>query len=316
MLRDVAAAVGKRVVRVRPRFPYLSERDRSFEVYRRASILEDQIVTVEDGRALAVFSAGRAEAPTVLLVNPLGVSCLFFVKLIELLSRHHRVVTWETRGLPDYYSDDAAGGSEWAPETHARDLSKVLAAAGRDHADTVVSYCSGSYLTLYATARGLIAPRRVALISPPLELHAEGEKTLYQKTFPPLLTRIARSGLQMAAIVRGIMRQGAQRAETDTDYELHVLNDLPFTRDEFTYRYACLHAPWQAIPWTDLLGQIAVSTAIFHGTDDEIVHPDTVAALAAAVPGAGLRLYERQGHFAVYTSEELIHDVGMFVTAD
>ncbi|XYI03767.1 alpha/beta fold hydrolase [Sorangium sp. So ce1128] len=302
-------------MRERPGFSYLSERERGFDVYRRASILADQTVTSRDGRTLTVFSAGEPEASTVLLVNPLGVSCLFLVGLIEALSRHHHVVTWETRGLPDYYPDDVAAPGEWEPETHARDLGEVLAAAGRGHADSVISYCSGSYLALYATATGLIAPRRLALISPPLELGADGEKTLYQKTFPPLLNRIARSGPQLAALVRGIMRQGAQRTEADADHELHTLNDLPFTRDETTHRYARLHAPWQALPWAGLLGKVAVPTAIFHGTEDEIVHPDTVAALAAAVPDATLRLYERQGHFAVYKSEELIADVARFVKA-
>ncbi|MGK3992279.1 alpha/beta fold hydrolase [Sorangium sp. So ce1024] len=302
-------------MRVGPGFGYLGERERQFGIYRRASFLTAETVIAKDGRPLTVLSAGSPEAPTVVLVNALGVSCLFLVRLAEALSRDHRVVTWETRGLPDYYPDDVAAGGEWDPETHARDLGDVLAAAGRGRVDSVVSYCSGSYLTLYATARGVIAPRRVALISPPLELQAEGEKTLYQRTFPPLLTRMARSGPAMAAIVRGIMRQGARRAEDDVDEELHALNDLPFARDETTHRYARLHAPWLALPWADLLRKVAAPTAIFHGTEDEIVHPDTVAALAAAIPDAGLRLYERQGHFAVYRSEALLQDVVRFVTA-
>lgn len=316
MLRDVAPFVGKRAARVTSRFPYLSEGERSFDVTRRATVLEDRTITSKDGRRLAVFTAGNTNAPAVLLVNPLGSSCLFFVKLVEALARHRRILTWEMRGLPEYYPDDVARDREWAPETHAQDLGEVLAVVGGAPIDSVISYCSGSYLALYATAQGLLAPSRIALIGSPLEVDAGGQKTLYQKTIPPLLTRIARGGPQMAAIVRAIMRQGVQAKQTDPDYELHVINNIPFTRNEYTYRYACLHAAWQSVPWTELLAKIGVPTAIFHGTTDELVHTDTVAKLSTVIPGAGLHVYDRQGHFAVYTCDELIRDVVRFATTD
>lgn len=315
-------AVGKRVARVTVRFPYLTEEERRFDVTVRASVLEDRTITSRDGRRLAVFTAGPAgdaNVPVVLLVNPLGSSCLFFVKLVEALSRHRRVLSclsWEMRGLPDYYPDDVAADREWAPETHAQDLGEVLAIAGGARVESVISYCSGSYLALYATARGLLAPSRIALIGPPLEIGAGGQKTLYQKTIPALLTRIARGGPQMAAIVRAIMRQGVQARATAPDYELHVINNIPFTRDEYTYRYACLHAAWQAVPWTELLAKIGVPTAIFHGNTDELVHTDTVTTLSTAIPDARVHVYDRQDHFAVYTCDDLIRDVVRFATTD
>jgi pimeloyl-ACP methyl ester carboxylesterase len=299
---------------VRARFPYLSERERCFDVVRRASILVDHTVRSKDGRRLAVFTAGDPDAPTVLMINPLGASCLFLVKLIAALTRCRRIVTWETPGLPDSFPEDPAGGLAWDPQSHAQDLAAVLAATAPGRIDSVIAYCSGSYLALHAIALGLVAPSRIALVSPPLEVRSAGPRTLYQQTIPPLLVRVARDGPKAAALVRAIMQRGVRRAPEDNDYELHVLNNLPFSSDESVYRYACLHAAWQTVAWPDALAKLVTPTAIFHGSDDELVHGDTVASLAMAISSAQLWVYERQGHFAVYTCDALIRDVANFAT--
>jgi pimeloyl-ACP methyl ester carboxylesterase len=295
------------------RFPYLSERERGFDVCRRAASLADRTVQSQDGRRLKVFTAGDPGAPTVLVINPLGTSCLLTVKLIAALARWRRVVTWESRGLPDNFPDDPLGEHAWDPQSHTHDLAAVVATCVTGGIDGVVAYCSGSYLTLYATALGLVAASRIALISPPLEIRSGGRQTLYQQTIPALLARVAREGPKSAALVRAIMQNGVRATPEDGAYELHVLNNLPFGRDEYVYRYACLHAAWRSVPWTDLLPNIAVPTAIFHGSDDELVHADTVASLAAAILGSRLQVYERQGHFAVYTCDGLIRDAVSFV---
>jgi pimeloyl-ACP methyl ester carboxylesterase len=298
------------------RFPYLSDAQRDLDLVRRAAVLERRIVTAPDGRPLAVFAAGPPDAPTVLLVNPLGSTCLFFVPLIEALARDHRVVTWETRGLPAQHPDDVPGdapGDAWTPEVHTADLAAVL--AGTSSVTSVISYCSGSHVAVHAIARGALAPARVALISPPIELRGDGPKTLYQRTMPPLLARIARGGPRTAALFRALLQHGAQVPPGAADHELHVLNNLPFTSDDRTYRYAALHAAWYGTPWRELLATLAVPVAIFHGSADEIVHTDTARALAAALPRARLHVYERHGHFAVATCDALIADVARFAAA-
>jgi pimeloyl-ACP methyl ester carboxylesterase len=295
------------------RFPYLSDAQRDLDLVRRAAVLERRIVTAPDGRPLAAFVAGPADAPTVLLVNPLGSTCLFFVPLIEILARDHRVVTWETRGLPGWYPDDAPGDRAWAPEVHTADLAAVVGGTGGG-VTSVISYCSGSHVAVHAIARGALAPARVALISPPIELRGDGPKTLYQKTMPPLLARIARGGPRTVALFRALLQHGAQVPPGAADHELHVLNNLPFTSDDRTYRYAALHAAWYGTPWRELLAQIAIPVAIFHGSADEIVHTDTARALAAALAGARLHVYEHHGHFAVATCDALIADAIRFAT--
>src|SRR3954467_1782614 len=139
------------------RFPYLGDAQRGFDLVRRAAVLERRVVAAPDGRPLAAFVAGPPDAPAVLLVNPLGATCLFFVPLIEVLARDHRVVTWETRGLPAWYPDEAPDDAPgaWAPEVHTADLAAVVAGGGGG-VTSVVSYCSGSHIAVDAIARGAL----------------------------------------------------------------------------------------------------------------------------------------------------------------
>jgi pimeloyl-ACP methyl ester carboxylesterase len=273
------------------------------------------LVRSSDGHELSVFTAGAAHLPPVLLLNPLGVSCLFFMNLVAELLGRFRIVTWETRGLSDH---GAEGGDEaqWSTDAHVQDLRAVLHSADARRPPAIVSYCSGSYVGLFAVAQGIVpAPSRLVLVSPPLELGGGAERTLYQKTFPPLLSRIAHSGPGMAAVVRRIMLQAAEADASGVDRELLALNALPFATNESTHRYACLHATWSGLPWRALLARVASPTRVLHGTGDSIVHTDTARALVQALPAAELRTYPAQDHFAVYKCRELIRDAAGFVGA-
>jgi pimeloyl-ACP methyl ester carboxylesterase len=297
-------------------FGYLSPAQRElFSTHRQAASLRRLRVQSGDGHQLAVFTVGAAHLPPVVLLNPLGVSCLFFMNLVAELQARYRIVTWETRGLPEYDHEPAAEG-HWSPECHARDLVAVLEACQARHPAAIISYCSGSYLGLFALARSIVpAPSRLVLVSPPLELSDAGERTLYQRTFPGLLARIARSGPGMGAVVRRIMLQAGQESASGVTKELHVLNSLPFATNDSIYRYACLHAAWSELPWRELLAQVRSPTRVLHAAEDPIVHTDTVRALVQALPNAELRVYPAQDHFAVYNCRELIRDAVRFVDA-
>lgn len=295
-------------------FRYLSSAQRdAFATHRQAAALSRLVVRSGDGHELCVFTAGDAHLPAVVLLNPLGVSCLFFMNFVPQLLARFRIVTWETRGLPDYCCEHVGEG-EWSPDAHASDLLAVLDACDARRPSAIISYCSGSYLGLFAVARGVVpSPSRLVLVSPPLELDGGGERTLYQKTFPGLLSRIARSGPGMAAVVRRIMLQAGEVDASGVEQELRILNSLPFATNESTHRYACLHAAWSGLPWLQLLAQVRSPTRVLHGTGDAIVHTDTVRALVQALPDADLQTYPAQDHFAVYKCRELIRDAVAFV---
>lgn len=297
-----------------PPYPYLSSiQRRSYELCRAAAIFTHRQHEV-DGGTLDVFHAGPPEAPSVVLMNPLGVSSLFFAPMVRRLAERFRVVTWEYRldSSPLTHLETAG----FAPKRHLDDTRIALGTAASSVA-AVVAYCSGCYGALYSLLeRQLEAPRLLCLVSPPLEVGGlnASSKTMYQNTFVPLLERIAVAGPRMAGLVRAIMAKAEKRTATGVDAELAMLNEIPFTADESTYRYAKLHHQWRSLDWDRLVPQVSTQTVILHGTEDDIVHERTVEALAAHLPRARLELYPGAGHFAISQSEALIGDAVKLVT--
>ncbi len=292
-------------------FPYLDEQHLSFFLCRQARIFRQETVVAEDGRPLSVFEAGERGRSTVVLINPLGVSCLFLVNLACHLAQYYHVVTWESRGLPHYYGS-VDSEDDWHPERHCRDLGSILIAK-RCQADHVVSYCSGANVAVYGIAQEIIRTRSLCLISPSLDMGMVGKKTTYQQTFLPLLVRIAKEGARTAALVRAILQQTTPKPKSDIDIELSVINNLPFKDDKSTYRYAQLHAACLQLNWAELLRKIRVPTMVLHGEDDEIIHADTVKAIVAAISKARVTWLRDGGHFAIYKSQDLLAEVGSFL---
>ena len=116
------------LIEARPRaaLPYLDARQRAFDALRPLDALAAHTVTASDGVPLAAFEAGVPDAPTVLVVNALGVSAAFVAPLAARLAERHRVILWESRGLPDGGGDAA----DLSLARHAQDAADVLAALG------------------------------------------------------------------------------------------------------------------------------------------------------------------------------------------
>jgi pimeloyl-ACP methyl ester carboxylesterase len=296
-----------------PRFPYLDDEERAFGLCAEALFYSERSIVADDGVPLSVYEAGDPARPTVVLINPLGISCLFTVRLAHRLAERFHVLTWETRGLPNYFPSDDRGGGPWDAGRHCRDLAVILGES-RCRADVIVSYCSGACIALFGLAHGIVAAGSLCLVSPSLEMPGTGGKTDYQRTVLPLLSRIDREGRRMAALVRVLLQQAGRKHLSGADYELSVINNLPFRRDEWTYRYAQLQAAGLRIDAAALLQRISIPAAIIHDREDELVHADTVEAVAALLRHARLSWVSGGGHFAIYKSREMQDRILEFVS--
>jgi len=295
-----------------PRFAYLDGESRAFALCAQARTLWREGGVRADGAWLTTYEAGEPGRPTVVLVNPLGISCLITTALARRLCEEHHVLTWETRGLPDYRPEAGAGGGDWHPERHCRDLAAILQARGVG-ADWLVSYCSGANIAIYGLAHGLFTARGLCLASPSLAVEG-GRTTDYQRVVVPLLARVARDGLRTAALVRALLQQAGRVPESGEERELSVINDLPFRSDETTHRYAQLHAPCLALDAVPLLRRVTVPTLVVHDRDDDLIHADTVTAIAAALAN-GTLAWSDGGHFAIHKSRAMQDRILAFLAA-
>lgn len=292
-----------------PRLSYLGEQERAFEIYRSRAAFRAASLLASDGVPLTILVAGDPRRPTVLLVNALGVSCLFVANLAMRLAEEYHVVSWESRGLPDERLLPADADVSIA--RHAADAVEVL---GRQTSDlhAVVSYCSGANVAAYALAKQLIAARALCIISPSIELATASARTEYQRTVLPMWRAVAQSGLRHAALIRILLQEGQKAPAGTTDYELAALNALPFRTDESTYLYARLQAACLETDWDQLLRQLKLPTLVLHGARDDLIHIATPEAVARAVTGATFRTVDA-GHFAVHTSRALHAEIASFL---
>lgn len=291
------------------RLPYLEPPEREFAMFREVGVFREDTIVADDGVPLTVLEAGDPGRPTVLLVNALGVSCLFLARLARVLAREHHVLAWETRGLPDFA---ASAGGDLSVERHCADAASILARKAGD-LRAVVAYCSGANIAVHALVGRVLAAERLCIISPSMEIPTVAARTDYQRTMLPIWEKIDQSGPRFAALVRAMIRQNWRPHDGTLESELHHLNNLPFRNNESTHRYALMQAACLRFEWPSLLARVTVPTLVLHGADDDMIHEDTSSAVAAGVADGTFEIVPGCGHFAVYTSRELHERVRSFV---
>ncbi|KVM81871.1 alpha/beta fold hydrolase [Burkholderia stagnalis] len=301
------------LIEARPRaaLPYLDARQRAFDALRPLDALAAHTVTASDGVPLAAFEAGDPDAPTVLVVNALGVSAAFVAPLAARLAERHRVILWESRGLPDGVGEAA----DLSLARHAQDAADVLAALGgaNEHVAAIVAYCSGANIAAYALDERLLAAGRLVIVSPSMEVEGVTERTLYQKSVLPLWQRIADGGAAYAGLVRVLLNQARRVDDGSLDYQLATLNGLPFGDDASICRYAAMQAACLREDWAARLTRLALPALVLHGARDDVIHAATSRGVADALAGATLETIDDAGHFGVYTSRALQDRVAAFL---
>ncbi|MFL6624811.1 MAG: alpha/beta fold hydrolase [Sulfurifustis sp.] len=301
----------QKLVSTEPRLSYLDDEQRGFRICASAKVFTEASIEADDGMPLSVLQAGVPGRPVVLLVNALGVSCLFLAEIARRLATTYHVITWESRGLPNELP--LPEHADLSVERHARDAAAILACE-RVQPKAVVAYCAGANVAAYALTRRMMNAERLCIISPSMHMGADLAQTDYQRTMLPLWEKIAASGPRYAALVRVLLQQGARPEAGTIDYELFCLNNLPFRSNESTYRYARLQAECLRVDWPTLLGEIRLPTLVLHGDEDDMIHAETSAAVARHIAGAALRTIPA-GHFAVHTSSALHDEVATFLSA-
>jgi pimeloyl-ACP methyl ester carboxylesterase len=292
------------------RLPYLEDTERAFSMCRDMEVFSEDTLVASDGVRLRVLEAGDPSKPTVLLVNALGVSCLFLARLARILARDYHLLSWESRGLPDYASVE--GEVDLSVERHSSDAAEILAWKGRE-ATAIVAYCAGANIAVHGIANGTLSTGRLCIVSPSMEIATAAARTHYQRTMLPIWEKMSEMGPRYAGLMRALIRQNQKPHDGTLDSELHQLNNLPFRSAETTYRYGLLQAACLKFNWTDLLGKIKIPTFVLHGAEDDLIHEETSAAVAAGVDGASFLKLPDCGHFAIYTSDILHEHIRAFL---
>jgi 3-oxoadipate enol-lactonase len=225
--------------------------------------------------------------PAVLLVMGLGLPAAAWWRTIPVLARSLRVIAFDNRG---------SGRSDCPPGPYstaemAADGVAVLDAAGVERAHVYGISLGG----MIAQEIALRHPDRVgALVLGATSAGGEAATPPDADTMAFLQRRPAMPDEE----ARWASVPYLYSARTRTERADRIGEDLA-RRRSFAFHAAGYIAQLMAAMGHDVgarLGGIAAPTLVLHGMEDRMVPPDNGRALAAAIPGAELRLLEGAAH--------------------
>ncbi|MEU3825481.1 hypothetical protein GT045_27760 [Streptomyces sp. SID486] len=261
-------------------------------------------VVDSSGVAVRGYSAGEPGAPAVVLASACGMPVRLCEPWMRRLAPGHHVVTWETRGMfgePGTPSAFDALSHDVAAQ--AADLVAVMDHYGVGTAH-VMGLCGGAVIALRAAAA---APGRVASLS---LWHGDfsgtpGPMTDHQRDLRGLLQLAARSRADAAMINEAIADTAAARVPADVaELVMH-----PYSTDELFHRYSRLTLATMTEDITPHLPAVRAPALVVTSEDDHTAHPDGSHRIAAALPGARLRVEPHGDHISVFGAAARLHRI-------
>lgn len=230
-------------------------------------------ITLSDGCRLNIRFDGNAAAPVLLLSHSLGVGLDMWAPQVGPLSRHFRVLRYDSRG---HGASDTTPGP-YSMERLGRDVVELIDRLGLDH----IHFAGLSMGGMVGQWLGANAPERLSrLVLCSTAAH-----------MPPASTWDARIALVrsqgMAAIVDGVMERWftARFRQDHADAVAPVAAMLQTTGvDGYT---ACCAAV-RDMDQRALLPAITVPTLVIAGTQDKSTPVENAKEMAAAIPGCKL----------------------------
>ncbi|WP_406207900.1 alpha/beta hydrolase [Kitasatospora sp. NBC_01560] len=248
------------------------------------------------GATLRGYSAGTPGSPAVVLASACGMPAGLCEPWMRELARDHHVVTWETRGLFGDLGDGA--GFDALPtdvDAQAADLLAVMDHYGLPSAH-LMGLCGGAVIALRAASG---RPGRFGSLS---LWHGDwsgspGPVTDHQDNLRALLG-MAVQGREDAAMINSAL---AESTRAGLPAEIADLVFHPYTTDELFYRYSALTLPTMTEDSTPALAALRTMPAlVVTSEDDRTAHPDGSHLVAAALPGAVLRVEPTGDHLSVF----------------
>ncbi|EWC61305.1 Beta-ketoadipate enol-lactone hydrolase [Actinokineospora spheciospongiae] len=253
------------------------------------------VVPAADGVPLRCHLSGPADGPPVVVVSACGMPVGLISRWLDRLSREHRVLTWDSRGLFTPEFDDGATGVD----TQAADLLTLLDAHGMTGAH-LVGLCGGAPIALAAAAR----TDRVGSLSlwhGDYELGEAAPKTAHQRDVQALMTMAGRSRAK-AASLHGLFRRPQALATLRADIAHHLY--YPYATPELLYRYGALNGAIMTTDCRPLAAAAAQPTLVVTSGADTTAHPAGSRYVAAALPNAALVEFPTGDHLSAFDAGE------------
>jgi pimeloyl-ACP methyl ester carboxylesterase len=235
----------------------------------------------------SLYYESRGRGPAVLLVMGLGMTLTAWWRTVPVLAASFRVLAFDNRGVGR--SDPAA--LPYTVAQMAEDAVAVLDAAGEDAAHVYGISLGG----MVAQELALRHPERIRALVLGATTPGGSRATAPDDPALAFFARAAAMAPEEAAwaSVPFIYSERTRRRHADR-IAADIARRVRFPLDPRAYGHQVAAAI--AHSTSARLARIAAPTLVVHGEEDAIVPAGNARVLAAAIPGAELRLLPRAGH--------------------
>jgi pimeloyl-ACP methyl ester carboxylesterase len=221
---------------------------------------------------------------SILIALPFGVPCAVARAAFDRFGAVFNVVTWESRYILNL--DLAFSGNEnLAPAEHVEDMTCILRRLGID-ACCLIGYCSGAGISLLAARRYPDIFTELILVNGEYQLFKQGHaSTDYQRSIDTFLPVVA-SSRQQAGFIFTKMAEISKVASGGAQSELDRLINIPFSREEYLFRYAKNYMAYRGFDALAVASELRQRTLVLTGRRDVHSGMENSEAVRDRIPGA------------------------------
>jgi pimeloyl-ACP methyl ester carboxylesterase len=288
-------------------FGYVTECARELRNETPDKIFNRKRLISDDGVPLTAFEGHNTEGMPVVLINALGMPAAFWVTLAKQLEPHFRVLTWETRWVPDFGTEfDSA---RCGVNDHVKDLVTLLDSYSIPAAH-FVAWCNGAQVALNFAAHFPERTQSLVFLNGAFNLPPSVPRSTVDKNMRSMMPRIAARRKDSELFFR-IMSAGrflsgdnAQPQKSApapvlaacSNPSLVHLTSATYKTPELLYRYANIIAQSFNEPdhaWTD---SVKAPSLVIGNEYDQIADPAGSREIARRLPGAELVILQGDHH--------------------
>lgn len=243
----------------------------------------------------------------ILIALPFGVPLTVASAAFEKFGPNFNVVTWESRYILNL-NQRFSGDEKLTPTEHVEDMMCILRTLGIETCH-LIGYCSGAGISLVAANRYPEIFTELTLVNGEYQLFRKGHTaTAYQRSIDAFLPVVATSR-QKASLIFSTMAEVSRASKGEQQSELDKLINLPFSQEEYLFRYAKNYMAYRDFDALDAAKEVRQNTFVVSGQLDEHSSMENSEAVGDLIPKSEKFIDYKGDHYEFCRAGSLTLDV-------
>jgi pimeloyl-ACP methyl ester carboxylesterase len=239
-----------------------------------------------------------------LIALPFGVPAGVARAAFEKFEPMFNVVTWETRYILNL-DLGFSGIEKLTPIEHVEDMICILTTLEIDTC-YLIGYCSGAGISLVAAKQYPEIFTELILVNGEYQLFRRGHaSTAYQRSIDTFLPVVATSR-EEARFMFSTMAEISKASKGDAKSELERQINLPFSNEEYLFRYAKNYMAYRDFDALDVAAEIRQKTFVLTGRSDEHSSMENSEAVRDSIPRSKTFIDDEGDHYEFCRAGSLI----------